>query len=183
MGKQILVLGSNQSGKSRFAEKLISCTEGKRYYIATMISCTKDNAYHIDKHRKQRDGLNFETFELPYGFDGLETEADGVVLLEDVSNFLANLIFEKGLGSEIALQQIEKLRDSCGLLVIVSIHGLSTEGYEGETAQYIEALNDVNDRLAECSDCVFEMENRKAVLKKGEIPYAAESILDSHIHI
>ena len=94
MGEQILVVGSNQSGKSRFAEKLISCTEGKRYYIATMISSTEDNEFHIKKHIKQREGLGFDTHELPYGFDGLEIESDSVVLLEDVSNLWANLMFD-----------------------------------------------------------------------------------------
>ncbi|MBQ7895804.1 MAG: bifunctional adenosylcobinamide kinase/adenosylcobinamide-phosphate guanylyltransferase [Oscillospiraceae bacterium] len=183
MGRQILVLGSNQSGKSRFAEKLISCTEGKRHYIATMISSTEDNAFHIKKHIKQREGLGFETHELPYSFAGLELEADSVVLLEDVSNLLANLIFDKGLGSETVLGEINKLRENCALLVIVSIHGLSTQGYEGETAQYINALNSVNSKLLESSDTVVAMEERVPVIKKGEIDFADKSVLDSVVHI
>lgn len=183
MGRQILVLGSNQSGKSRFAEKLISYTHGKRYYIATMISSTEDNAFHIKKHIKQREGLNFRTFELPYSFAEMEIEPDSVVLLEDVSNFLANLIFDKGLGAEKVLEEINSLREKCALLVIVSIHGLSAEGYEGETVQYINALNSVNSRLFESSDTVITMENHVPVIKKGEIGFADKSILDCPVNI
>ncbi len=183
MGAQIMVCGANRSGKSLFAERLVSRTEGRRYYIATMINFTEDNAFHIRKHRLQREGLNFTTFELPFEPGKAEIEPDSVVLLEDVSNLLANLIFEKSLGAEEALEEINALREKCALLIMVSISGLSTEGYEGETAEYINALNEMNSKLFRLADAVIEMENRRPVLKKGDVPDALKSILDSHVNI
>ena len=54
MGKLILVLGENNSGKSKFSEEMISKIEGNRYYIATMIPATDENYDRIKKHKKQR---------------------------------------------------------------------------------------------------------------------------------
>ena len=183
MGKLIFVRGSNRSGKSRFAEKLISLTEGKRYYIATMINTTDDNQWHIDKHRKQREGLDFETLELPLGFSEAEFEEGSVVLLEDVSNLLANLVFEKGADLSTAFEEISALQDRCALLVAVSIFGLSGEGYEGETLEYINSLNTLNRMIEEKSDVVIDMENRVPKLRKGEIDIAAESLFDSTFNL
>ena len=69
------------------------------------------------------------------------------------------------------------------MLVIVSIHGLSADGYEGETVEYINALNYVNSSLFKKSDTVFAMEKRVPVIMKGEIGFADESILDGPVHI
>lgn len=183
MGRLILVQGGNRSGKSLFAERLVSCTEGKRYYIATMIRSTEDNLIHIEKHRRQRQDLNFETLELPFGFEKAELEEGSVVLLEDVSNLLANLIFEKNQGVDRAYAEIEALREKCAILVAVSISGMKGDGYEGETLDYINKMNEINSMLCDISDAVIEMENRVPVIRKGEIGFADESLFHSAVHI
>ena len=43
MGKLIVVSGPNESGKSAFAESLMSRIPGQRYYIATMAPQTEEN--------------------------------------------------------------------------------------------------------------------------------------------
>ena len=43
MGKLIVVSGPNESGKSAFAESLMSRIPGQRYYIATMVPQTEEN--------------------------------------------------------------------------------------------------------------------------------------------
>ena len=62
----VLISGSNNSGKSIYAEQLIAKTNGARYYIATMLPCIEDNHRRIEKHRAQRQGLGFDTMECPY---------------------------------------------------------------------------------------------------------------------
>ena len=89
MAVLVLISGSNNSGKSVYAEQLIARTSGSRYYIATMRPCTEDNHRRIEKHRAQRKGLGFETLECPCQIGDAPISADGVVLLEDVSNLLA----------------------------------------------------------------------------------------------
>ena len=76
----VLISGSNNSGKSIYAEQLIAKTIGKRYYIATMRPCTEDNHRRIKKHRAQRQGLGFDTIESRYQLGNAPVSSDGVVL-------------------------------------------------------------------------------------------------------
>lgn len=168
MGKLILICGSNGSGKSRYAESLISRTTGERYYIATMQPQTQENRRRIEKHRLQREGLHFHTLELPWKIADATVSPTSVVLLEDVSNLLGNILFAKGGSKEEALGEILALKERCRLLVAVSISGLCPDGYDGETASYIHGLNHLNKRLAELADVVVTMEDGQPVCEKGD---------------
>ena len=48
----ILIEGANGSGKSAFAETLVTDWPGDRYYIATMVAETAQNRERIKKHRE-----------------------------------------------------------------------------------------------------------------------------------
>ncbi len=162
-----MICGENSSGKSLYAEELVSRTKGKRYYIATMLRNYEENHARIEKHQKQRAHLAFTTLEMPYALDGSQLEEDSVVLLEDVSNILANVIFDKGGAGEQVFEEICRLQENCRLLFVVSIGGLQDQGYEGETARYIRSLNDINRRLFERCDVAIRMENRQPIYEKG----------------
>ncbi|MBQ8598544.1 MAG: bifunctional adenosylcobinamide kinase/adenosylcobinamide-phosphate guanylyltransferase [Oscillospiraceae bacterium] len=164
----ILISGSNGSGKSLFAERLVSQTSGKRYYIATMHAQTENNHARIEKHRRQREGLGFETLELPYELGSAPVGKDSVVLLEDVSNLLANAMFEKGGSVASVLEDICRLKDRCKLLIAVTISGLRDEGYDAETVSYINGLNQLNQRLFDLADAAYTMEYQQSVCVKGE---------------
>ena len=166
--KLILVSGSNDSGKSLFAEELISRFDGCRYYIATMKPHTEENHQRIEKHRRQREHLHFDTLELPYEVSSAPLEADSAVLLEDVSNLLANVVFEKQGSAAAVLEDILRLKERCQLLVAVTISGYREEDYDGETAAYIQALNNINRQLFLAADIAYEMNNRQAFCVKGE---------------
>ena len=94
MGELVLILGPNGSGKSRFAERFLDARAGgARFYSATMLPQTEENARRIAKHRAQRAGLGFQTLERPWFVSGAPVTPGSAVLLEDVSNLLANAIF------------------------------------------------------------------------------------------
>ena len=164
----VLISGSNNSGKSIYAEQLIAKTIGKRYYIATMLPFTEDNHRRIEKHRAQRQGLGFDTLECPYQIDDVSVSSDGVVLLEDVSNLLANAMFEKGGSSDSVLRDICALADRCRILVVVTIAGLKDDGYDEETAAYINGLNDINRKLFEKASIAISMQDGTPVYQKGD---------------
>lgn len=170
MGQVILISGPNSSGKSRFAEELISRTRGPRYYIATMLARTQDNHARIEKHRRQRAGLGFTTLERPYAVGDLPLEPDSVVLLEDLSNLLSNNIFERGTGAEAVFADVRALAGRCGLLVAVTISGLRAADYEGETADYIGQLERLN-------GLVYELAGTAAVMKDG-VPSVRKGALE-----
>ena len=92
-----------------------------------------------------------------------------VVLLEDVSNLLGNLLFEHNGTPQQALEEIRALQARCKLLVAVTISGLCADEYQQETAAYIHALNQLNQALAQQADGVIELHNGQPVCKKGEL--------------
>jgi len=155
----ILISGANQSGKSRYAESVVAQLPQPRYYIATMVAQTAENRQRIEKHRLQRAELGFQTLELPWQLDQAQIEPDSVVLLEDVSNLLANGIFSYGGTREQALQQILHLRNRCGTLLAVTISGLEAQAYAGETAAYIQDLAWLNSQLLRAADQAAELRN------------------------
>ena len=79
----VLISGPNSSGKSLFAEGLVSRAGSERFYIATMVPRTEDNRRRIEKHRAQRQGLNFTTLELPYEVGSAPVTPGSAVLLLD----------------------------------------------------------------------------------------------------
>lgn len=168
----ILILGENGSGKSAFAEKLAtSICNGKLYYIATMLPYGTEGAHRIAKHRAQREGMGFLTLESPYGVAEL-AEPD-TALLEDVSNLLANLLFEQNApdAGKAALARILALHGTCQNLIAVSIAGIDMEDSNDEkTRAYISSLNQLNAKLSVHVDVVIEMQSGLPVLRKGQAP-------------
>lgn len=164
----ILISGPNSSGKSLYAEGWIARTQGPRYYLATMRPCTEDDHRRIEKHRAQRRGLGFTTIECPCQVGNAPVPADGVVLLEDVSNLLANAMFERKADPDSVWRDLCALKDRCAVLVAVTISGLQAEGYDERTAAYIRGLNELNGRLLEGASAAVSMAEGRPVFEKGE---------------
>jgi adenosylcobinamide kinase/adenosylcobinamide-phosphate guanylyltransferase len=153
----ILVRGANGSGKSASAERLIAGFGGKRYYIATMIPFGDEGFSRIDRHIKQRAGMGFITLELPYSFGGVEFPADCSVLLEDVSNLLANNIFEKRGGVATVFGDIAALCGRVKNAVLVTISEFDENGCDDCARAYIAAMHTLNARLAGLADEVVTL--------------------------
>ncbi len=167
MGNISIILGSNQSGKSRYAEKMVSQLDGEKVYLATMIPVTEENQCRIRKHQIQRQGIGFQTIECPYSVDKCDIPLDCIVLVEDLSNLLGNELFLKHRTKQTVLEELLVLSETCKHLIIVSISGLDEKMYEDETAFYIQQLNDLNADLVEKADFVVEMKDGHALIKKG----------------
>ena len=157
MGSLILIKGPNNSGKSEYAEKLATGSSEERFYIATMIPVTEDNHEHIMRHIERRKDMAFTTFELPYEVGSAPVTTSSAVLLEDVSNLLANVMFGKKGDIDSVFKDICRLKESCSVLIAVSISGLDEAKYEGETADYIRALAELNRRLERISERTEDM--------------------------
>lgn len=155
-----LIIGPNNSGKSAYAESIIADLEStKRYYIATMIPYGEEGRARVKKHLKMRANLGMETIEDPY-FEKVDDIANGAdVLLEDVSNLVANRLFEKGPEAcDNIVKEIISLNEKVSNLVVVSIGGIVDEGYDEETVDYITRLNQMNEELMELAEQVINRE-------------------------
>jgi nicotinate-nucleotide--dimethylbenzimidazole phosphoribosyltransferase len=165
----ILISGANGSGKSRYAERLVARLPGPRAYIATMRPVTEENQNRIAAHRRQREHLGFRTLELPYKVGDAPVSRNSVVLLEDVSNLLANVMFERSGDEQAVLDDLSELLDQCGVLIAVTISGLAPTGGDEQTDAYVARLNRLNAELLERADAAVRLENGTPTLLKGDL--------------
>lgn len=107
--------------------------------------------------------------ECPYQVGNVSVSSDGVVLLEDVTNLLANVMFEKGGNFNRVFHDICDLAGRCRILIVVTISGLKEERYDEETVSYIHSLNELNQKLFDNAAVVISMQDKIPVYQKGDI--------------
>ena len=153
-----VVTGGSASGKSTYAENLLSQAEGK-LYIATMEPYDDECLERIARHRKMRKGKGFDTIEC---YTDIGSVADSVkgrnVLLECMSNLLANEMYsETGRGKDHAFDNIVgpiiEMSKWCENFVVVT-NEIFSDGCDvsEETLDYIKILGRINRALVEASD-------------------------------
>ena len=102
-----VVTGGSGSGKSAFAEKLTaSLGEGRRIYIATMMCFDEEGKKRISRHRAMRADKHFETLERYTDLCGLEVPEDSILLLECMSNLVANEMFDESGAKEGTVEAV-----------------------------------------------------------------------------
>ncbi len=182
-----LVTGGSGSGKSAYAESLLSGLEhiDNRYYIATMQVYGDEGKKRVERHRRLRAGKGFLTVEqtvqigeaiekfwieesdervkekIDMQYTALNTAA---AIVECVSNLTANEMFdEKGQRSEQEVVNsvvlgLKQLAKSVQELVIVT-NNVFDDGisYDESTMSYIRALARINIELAKWADEVTEV--------------------------
>jgi len=169
-----LITGGSGSGKSIFTEKKIIeerdtlCAHGisaELYYVATMNTEGFVAQKRIEKHRKQRDGQGFITIESMYlddsDLDLLKTDRNKIVLLEDVSNLLANYMFSQNKSFKSADEIVTNLINLCSYAestyIVTNEIFSDSISYDKYTSEYINALADVNKALANIADSFIEV--------------------------
>ncbi|WP_027729073.1 bifunctional adenosylcobinamide kinase/adenosylcobinamide-phosphate guanylyltransferase [Treponema sp. C6A8] len=164
-----LVYGGSASGKSAFAEKLLTeFPDGDKYYIATMMA-REDDAdaqKRITRHRKMREGKGFKTIEEARNLEKITLPASSSALLECMSNLCANEMFDGLSGKqksedevvEKILAGVKSLSSILKNLVIVTNNIFEDSvQYDEATQSYIRALGKINCELAKISDKVYEV--------------------------
>lgn len=181
-----LVTGGSGSGKSAYAESLLSSCEGIRYYIATMQIYDAEGKKKVERHRKLRAGKGFLTIESPMNVGKIRFACAGEsgqaqyrqeterkvqgssekksALLECMSNLTANEMFTKdGMKSEEEVvekivSEIQTLSQKLDNLVIVT-NNVFEDGviYDAGTMEYLRALGRINAALARLADRVAEV--------------------------
>lgn len=158
-----LVTGGSGSGKSAFAEdKVLSFGENQRIYIATMHPFDEESHKRIERHRKMRAGKGFETVECYTDLKNVSLPEGCVVLLECMSNLVANEMFEEQGAHEQTVQEItagvESLLGQAAHVVIVTNEIFSDAAvFDGEMDTYLKYLGKINQEIAKRADEVVEV--------------------------
>ncbi|WP_026507467.1 bifunctional adenosylcobinamide kinase/adenosylcobinamide-phosphate guanylyltransferase [Butyrivibrio sp. MC2013] len=171
-----LVIGGSASGKSEYAEELVlklspggSKAGHKRYYLATMKASDTESLERIDKHKRRRQDMEYETLEYSRDIDraaehiSKKTHGSIVLLLEDLPCLCAGEMFGEGGSykpdvSELIMEEILQLSKVCDHMVIVT-GDLYRDGvrYDDMTENYLFQLAEVTGKLAAISEDVTEL--------------------------
>lgn len=176
----LVIQGGSGSGKSAYAEQramqLAKETTGRLYYLATMQVYDQEGRRKVEKHKQQRAGKSFITIEQPgrIGEAIYRMEEQAVVLVECLSNLVANEMFDRTGDSEQSLAEdhvtdgLVQLADRAAHLILVT-NNVFEDGicYEPETNKYIHSLGLVNQRIAAMADEVIEVVAGLPVFWKG----------------
>lgn len=158
----ILVSGGSASGKSEFAESLVTSSGlEKRVYLATMQVWDAESTRRVERHRQMRAGKGFETVECPTHLEGLTLPPRAAVLLEDLSNLTANEYFSPN-GADKAFERVfagvSRAAEQAELLVVVT-NELFSDGmdYDPVTLDYLSVLARLNQAVARRAEAVYEV--------------------------
>ncbi len=169
-----LILGGASNGKSSFAEEVAVKMNECRYYIATMHSYNDETKKKIDVHRDKRHGKNFITIEQYKNINEVDVKKNSVILLECISNLLANETYDEDASNkenptQKIISDIKELSNKCENLVIVSNEVFSDGVYYDEFCEeYINDLGKINCSLAKLADTVVEVVVGIPIFHKGE---------------
>ena len=164
----ILVSGGSASGKSEFAEGLVTASGLEtRAYLATMQVWDAESERRVERHRRMR-------VECPVNLAGAVLPAGCAALLEDLSNLTANEFFgpqgrEEAFGR--VLSGVERAAEQATLLVVVT-NELFSDGmdYDPETLAYLDVLARLNRAVARRADRVYEVVCGIPIAWKGANP-------------
>ena len=167
-----LVIGGAGSGKSAFAEALTCRLPGRRVYLATLLPRDGESNRRVERHRAQRAHRGFETLEKGLALEDAVLPPDANVLLEDLSNLLANELYEATGGGLAAVRRgLNHLIEASIHLTIVTNEVFSGGAdYSAESLSYLRALADLNLELAARADLVAELVCGLPNLLKGTLP-------------
>ena len=165
-----LVIGGSASGKSEYAEAHVCTLPGSRIYLATMEPWDGECRARIARHRAARVHRNFTTIERYRDLEHLSLPPDSNVLLECLSNLLANERY--GTPSRQADQVLESLihlARQCRHLTVVTNEVFSGgTDYKGDTLAYLRQLAWLNRQLARRAERVVEVVCGLPNVLKGE---------------
>lgn len=169
------VVGGAGSGKSAYAETLLAACTGPRYYLATMQVWDEECRRRVERHQAMRAGRGFLTLECPRNLTGLVLPERGAVLLEDLTNLVANERYDPHGAGENTLQAVcdgmEWLHRQCTDLIVVG-NELFCGGtdYAGDTVAYLQLLASLHRWLAARADNVCEVVAGYPMYYKGKEP-------------
>ena len=189
-GRIVVVYGGSGSGKSQVAENISEklYQQGKKehlYYIATMIPYGEESKQKIERHKRQRQEKDFVVKEIYYDLRQKKEFENSVILLDCLSNLIANewyrfLSNKEVLGQgelekakreicqKIVNELLEIREQNCDIIVVTNdIFRSVRTHWEGEE-DYLSCLGLINEKLVKWSDCVYQVVAGQEVCLKSQ---------------
>ncbi len=123
MRKRILILGGARSGKSTFALREASASEGPKAFVATAEALDDEMKTRIANHQRER-GKDWRTYEEPVEVPALVRKLapeQGIILIDCLTLWVSNLMMRQLPFGQYIDELVEAISDDVpGLLYIVS---------------------------------------------------------------
>lgn len=164
---RILILGGSGSGKSRYAEQIVTqFPQTRRIYFATMQAIDEEDQQRILNHQKQRADLHFETIEATHSLAQYHCK-DACVLVDSVTSLVSYAMFSK---NQLTQQEIidDCLHIDSEVVIFVSDFCFSEGIHDEFTQKWKRMLAHVHQGLAQSCDVVVYINAGIAKIVKGE---------------
>ncbi|PKB72123.1 MAG: bifunctional adenosylcobinamide kinase/adenosylcobinamide-phosphate guanylyltransferase [SAR202 cluster bacterium Io17-Chloro-G6] len=165
-----LVLGGVRSGKSAFAESKVASADQSTLYVATGLAVDDEMKERIQRHRESRPP-HWSTLEEPSKLAEklapllLRPDRPGVVLVDSVDVWVANLLMEHQGSTKAAIEEtvmaetgklLGLVAESCqGFVLVSSEVGMSLVPPEPLGRKFQDVLGMVNQQIAAAATEVF----------------------------
>ncbi|MGO5051574.1 bifunctional adenosylcobinamide kinase/adenosylcobinamide-phosphate guanylyltransferase [Lachnospiraceae bacterium LCP25S3_G4] len=168
----VVVTGGSNSGKSEWAEEIAGrLCKTRKIYLATMVANDTESIQRVEAHRLLREGKQFVTIEQGTHIETLDLQGETCVLLECMSNLVANEMYDKmGVKIDIdthIMRGIEQLLAQVPHVVIVTNEVFSGMEEDEETMRYLAELGQVNQKMVARANMFVESVYGIPILYKG----------------
>ncbi len=156
MADAVLVLGGARSGKSRYAESLITARPGPWVYVATAEALDDEMAKRIESHQARRE-VGWITIEAPIDLPGaIEGAPEGPLLVDCLTLWLSNLLMgdQDFRASSDKLELALAARDGVVVLVANEV-GLGIVPDNPLARKFRDVAGLLNQRIAALAQDVF----------------------------
>ena len=165
-----LVLGGINSGKSAFAEALITNQTTTPYYVATSVVLDQETQEKVNAHKTMR-GPNWHTIEEPVDLGAAlkKLPARSVVLVDCLTMWLNNLMYHELDVEDYTDHLLETVAQSELDITFVSNEvGLGGISENALTRKFARFQGTLNQRIAEQSDRIAFVAAGLPMWLKGE---------------
>ena len=166
-----LVTGGARSGKSRFAEGLVTVTQRPRVYIATAQAWDDEMRNRIADHRNQR-GADWTTLDAPYDLAGALRGVDGgaAVLVDCLTLWLTNVMLaEADIAAESATLLEALAACPAPVTVVTNELGWSIVPENALARRFRDAQGRLNQQIAAQADRVITVISGLPLVLKGSL--------------
>lgn len=167
-----MVTGGQRSGKSVFAEQLALIMSAHPTYFATARVLDEEMRKRVEIHKERRSN-RWRNVEVPLGVDGISFLPHETVLVDCLTMWTMNWLFEKNEDLDNALSELKRQFDmlrasGASLIVVTNEIGLGGVSPNALQRKFADLQGYINQYVASISDEVYMLVSGIPVKIKSE---------------